>query len=90
MAGLPRFADHGGALCRELVARGRADADWWFPEHGDRGRRAKEVCVRCPLLMPCRTWGRTEREWGVWGGETEADRRRLGITPAALCLEDYL
>lgn len=90
MRTIPTFADNGGALCAELVNRGRADPDWWFPEHGGRGRQAKEICVRCPLLAPCRHWGRTQREWGVWGGETEADRRRLGITPAPLYIEDYL
>lgn len=39
--------------------------------------RALAVCARCPVREPCQEVATTEREqFGVWGGTTEAQRRR--------------
>lgn len=41
-------------------------------------RLARAICSRCPVLLECRSWGRTRRETGIWGGETEEERAALG------------
>jgi hypothetical protein len=35
-------------------------------------------------METCRTAGREGREFGMWGGETEEDRARLGYPPPAM------
>jgi DNA-binding CsgD family transcriptional regulator len=47
-------------------------------ERDDDIRLARALCSRCPVLLACRTWGRTRRETGIWGGETEEERAGLG------------
>lgn len=48
---------------------------------GRRARRetaARSLCATCPVLIPCRTWARTNREYGFWGGESEDERSQPG------------
>lgn len=51
-----------------------------YHDHGSRGRlRASDavsLCRRCPVMLACRQWAREQRESGVWGGETDEQRRR--------------
>ncbi|CAB4600562.1 unannotated protein [freshwater metagenome] len=44
-------------------------------ERLDRERRALTVCATCPVLAPCREHARQFRESGIWGGESEYQRR---------------
>lgn len=54
------------------------DADAFFPEKGARSDRAKAICRRCPVRAPCLDYAqRTEERFGVWGGLSERERRRL-------------
>ncbi|MER5811712.1 WhiB family transcriptional regulator [Streptomyces sp. NPDC002033] len=70
---------HEGAACRELGSR------LFFHPAGERGpdraRRdaaAKEVCALCPVQRDClRHALEVEEPFGVWGGLTERERRRL-------------
>ena len=51
---------------------------------GRRARRetaARSLCATCPVLIPCRTWARANREYGFWGGESEAERTPAGYRP---------
>lgn len=51
----------------------------FFPAHNsaettlDRGRA---VCAGCAFLTPCFTYAATNFEVGIWGGTSDADRRR--------------
>ncbi|MFD3516281.1 WhiB family transcriptional regulator [Streptomyces sp. NPDC058657] len=39
---------------------------------------AKSWCARCPVQKPCLQWAlETRQDYGVWGGLTEKERRRL-------------
>lgn len=52
--------------------------------HGDLSAAqfdALALCARCPVMEPCRTHARRFREQGIWGGETELDRARIGRGP---------
>jgi WhiB family redox-sensing transcriptional regulator len=54
----------------------------WFPERSNSliAQQAKKECAACPVRATCLAWAiETEVEFGVWGGTTEADRRRMGI-----------
>lgn len=62
------------------------DTETFFPERsgGSPGEvaRAKRLCARCPVQVECRDYAvnAMPRVWGVWGGTTEADRKRLRKT----------
>jgi WhiB family transcriptional regulator, redox-sensing transcriptional regulator len=43
-----------------------------------REAAAKSICAECPVQVPCRTFGRTHHEYGVWGGENEEERVQAG------------
>ncbi len=39
---------------------------------------ALQTCKRCPVRMPCLRFAvRSRIDWGIWGGLTPEDRRRL-------------
>ncbi len=70
--------------CRDL------DTEMFFHPEGERGpsrrRRAaeaKKVCAICPVLEECRAHSIAAREpYGIWGGLTEEERRRIVRDPA--------
>lgn len=64
------------------------DRSLFFAGPGERPERrakreikAKRICAVCPVRLICRDSGREQREHGVWGGETEAERAALGYLP---------
>ena len=60
-----------------LHAKCRDMADALFPEGKDQ-KRARSVCVGCPVRSECLAEALDNRiEWGVWGGMTERERRQL-------------
>lgn len=65
-------------LCAEV------DPDLFFPEKGGSVREAKRVCARCPVRVECLEEALANDErFGVWGGLSETDRRRLRRRVAA-------
>lgn len=50
----------------------------FFPGEDEDAEAAKSICERCEVREPCLEYalGSRERE-GVWGGCTEAERRRI-------------
>lgn len=54
------------------------DGEAFFPERGGSTREAKRVCDRCEVKYECLAYAldRDER-FGVWGGLSERERRRL-------------
>jgi WhiB family redox-sensing transcriptional regulator len=48
-----------------------------FPD-GAEQKRARTICTGCPVKAVCLAEALDNRiEWGVWGGMTERERRRL-------------
>ena len=47
-----------------------------------RERLARTLCAACPVQHPCRSWARENREFGLWGGETEDERSQAGFRPS--------
>jgi WhiB family redox-sensing transcriptional regulator len=47
-------------------------------EREDREAKAKRICIACPVQRDCLEFALRVREpHGIWGGLTEAERRRL-------------
>lgn len=54
--------------------------DMFFPDPANRsvdGRLAKNMCRECPIIRQCAEYGMKNEEFGIWGGLTPEDRRRL-------------
>ncbi len=60
------------ARCQET------DPEAFFPEQGASTRLAKRVCVACEVRAECLEYAlETSQEFGVWGGMSRGERRRL-------------
>ena len=69
----------------------------FFSEELQDIARAKEICARCPVLVPCLEGAIERREpWGVWGGQLFlngkilTNKRRRGRPPKVPRPEDQL
>ena len=60
-----------------LLAKCRGLQDDMFPDGADQ-TRARTICLGCQVRAECLAEALDNRiEWGVWGGMTERERRRL-------------
>ena len=60
------------AACRD------ADDDLFFPGNEAEARMAVRICAGCPVREECLEWALEMKiGFGVWGGMTERERRRL-------------
>ena len=60
------------ALCAQT------DPEAFFPEKGGSTRDAKRVCESCPVREECLKYAMDNDErFGIWGGLSERERRRL-------------
>ena len=59
-------------LCAEV------GGDFHFPEKGGSVRAPKRVCRACDVRAECLAYALdTDQKFGIWGGMTERERRRL-------------
>jgi len=66
----PHWADR--ALCAQT------DPEAFFPEKGGSTREAKRTCRACEVRAECLQYALDHDErFGVWGGLSERERRRL-------------
>lgn len=68
------------AWMREASCATAANPDWWFPDRGDRaigaaGYLAIQICNQCPVRAECLEYAQQGREYGIWGGLTEQERK---------------
>jgi WhiB family transcriptional regulator, redox-sensing transcriptional regulator len=55
--------------------------DLWFPDRGQNIGPAKAVCAVCPVRLECLDYAlRWDIRFGVWGGLSEQERRRISPT----------
>jgi WhiB family redox-sensing transcriptional regulator len=73
MSELRDHLDHlDAAICRQT------DPELWFPEKGGSNEQARRLCRSCPFITPCLRYALDNREhWGVWGGTSERERRKM-------------
>jgi WhiB family redox-sensing transcriptional regulator len=66
------------ALCKET------DPEAFYPEKGSSNRPAKSVCGKCEVRDECLEYALANDErWGIWGGLSEKQRRKLKREVAA-------
>jgi len=54
------------------------DPDLFFPERGASTKEAKEVCRGCVVRDDCLEFAlRNSEKFGIWGGMSERERRRV-------------
>lgn len=71
-AGAEDLAWQDDALCMQV------DGDVFFPDKGQPSAPAKRVCQDCPVKAECLEYAlENDIHHGVWGGESEMDRRRI-------------
>ena len=60
------------ALCAQT------DPEAFFPEKGGSTRDAKRICAQCTVRAECLEYAlRNDERFGIWGGLSERERRRL-------------
>ena len=60
------------AACRDV------DPDVFFPASEEDSTQGLRICRGCPVKAECLDWAlETRVRYGIWGGATERDRRRL-------------
>ncbi len=69
----------------QAIAACNGQTDLFFAAPGERPEararreaKARQMCLVCPVLDPCQTWARANREYGFWGGESEEERAMAG------------
>jgi WhiB family transcriptional regulator, redox-sensing transcriptional regulator len=77
--------DHMDALdWQDQALCAQTDPEAFFPEKGGSTRDAKRVCRSCDVRAECLEYAlEHEIRFGIWGGMSEQERRRLGRTRAA-------
>lgn len=79
----PKSEVQGGENWRHRAGCLIEDPELFFPvgtigPAAAQAEEAKTVCRRCPVLTECLTWAlETGVEYGVWGGQTQEERRSL-------------
>lgn len=72
----PPWAEHAKCL--------QADPEIFFPEKGGSTREAKRICAECDVRAECLEYALVNDErFGVWGGLSERERRKLKRTRTA-------
>jgi WhiB family redox-sensing transcriptional regulator len=75
----------------EHAACGDADQAPFFPSRGESSDKARAICRRCPVRVPCLEYALAANErHGVWAGTSERQRRRaqvLGLSVDELLAE---
>lgn len=62
----------------------RVDGELWYPEVGSTPHMAKRICQGCDVIDQCLRWAlETNERYGVWGGKTAMERRRMKPQEAA-------
>ena len=78
----PRRTDAEGTDWRTRAACRDADPELFFPLGTSDATlpqidAAKRICRTCSVREPCLRWALGSGDAGVWGGTTEAERRKL-------------
>lgn len=59
------------------VCHSAPNPDIFSPDRRSTGAEAKSYCGRCPVAEQCLRYALANKVNGIWGGTTDADRRRL-------------
>ena len=66
------------ATWRDSALCAQTDPEEFFPDKGGTTREAKRVCAACTVRTECLEYALDHGErFGIWGGLSERERRRL-------------
>ena len=76
---LEEVSEDGGELVWQRKALcAQTDPEAFFPEKGGSTREAKRICLGCEVKDACLEYAlENEERFGIWGGLSERERRRL-------------
>nr|WP_278189739.1 WhiB family transcriptional regulator [Brevibacterium sp. ZH18] len=70
--------DDGELSWQDQALCAQTDPEAFFPEKGGSTREAKRVCASCDVRSECLEYALANDErFGIWGGMSERERRRL-------------
>jgi WhiB family redox-sensing transcriptional regulator len=62
------------AACAGMAGANRL----FFPSRGESASEARWICQHCPVCAECLDYAlRTGQRYGIWGGTSERDRRKM-------------
>lgn len=76
------------AVVRDGAACGSVTGDLFFSENLAEINEARSICAQCPVQSACLDWGTWNEEYGVWGGMTPRERKKLRAGKSLISLED--
>ena len=70
--------EEDGESWQERALCAQTDPEAFFPEKGGSTREAKKICTGCEVKAECLEYALANDErFGIWGGLSERERRRL-------------
>ncbi len=75
----PQTVDDDNPLSWQIDALcAQTDPEAFFPEKGGSTRDAKRICTTCEVKAECLEYAlQNDERFGIWGGLSERERRRL-------------
>ena len=81
LAAAPGDEDDTELSWQEQSLCAQTDPEAFFPEKGGSTREAKRICSGCEVRAECLEYALAHDErFGIWGGLSERERRRLRRT----------
>ena len=78
IAGLLGIGEADAQSWQERALCAETDPEAFFPEKGGSTREAKKICTGCEVKAECLEYALANDErFGIWGGLSERERRRL-------------
>lgn len=75
---LPGFEDMGPGDWTAAALCSQTDPELFFPEKGGSTKMAKQICESCSVKVECLEYAiEHDERFGVWGGYSERERRRI-------------
>ncbi|MGI6879157.1 WhiB family transcriptional regulator [Microbacterium sp. gxy059] len=71
-------ADDGALSWQSEALCAQTDPEAFFPEKGGSTRDAKRICASCDVRAECLEYAlQNDERFGIWGGLSERERRRI-------------
>ncbi len=72
------YSDGQAWMAEAACASPNVPHEWFFPDEskGENSVKAIAVCNGCAVMEECLTYAKKHAEEGVWGGQSERQRRR--------------
>lgn len=75
---IEKSAYFDGEEWRQMAKCNGTSPELFFPAIEAEQEVVKQFCTACPVRQDCLEYAlKTRQDHGVWGGTTEADRRRI-------------